>query len=613
MLLWITFAWLLGIGLLAASPQPNILWLTAEDLSPNLGCYGDAYATTPNLDHLAARSLLYRQAWSCAPVCAPARTTLIMGVHATATGAHHMRSHVGLPSTLKMFPQLLRDAGYYCVNNSKEDYNLEKPGRVWDESSRQAHWKKRAPGQPFFAVFNFEITHESQIRKRPHELVHDPARAPIPPYHPNTPEVRQDWAQYYDNITTMDGQIAERLRELEDAGLAGDTIVFFFGDHGSGMPRSKRWPYDSGLRVPFLIHIPAKWQSLAPRDYQPGGQTERLINFADLAPTMCSLAGVRPPRWMQGSAFLGPSARARQDFNHGYRGRMDERCDLVRSVTDGRFVYVRNYMPHLIYGQHLDFMFRTPTTRAWRKLHEEGRLTPVQDRFWEQKPPEELYDLSDDPHEIHNLAASPSHRGILTKLRSASRKQLLAIRDVGFLPEAEMHRLGRGKTLYELGHDDRKYPLKHILEMAELASSLEPRALPKLQRALVNAEHGGVRYWAALGILMRGPEAVISSRAELTRVLEDESPSVRIVAAQALGQFGTEAELARCGPLLLQLSDVSKNDYWVCLEALNAVEALGARAKPWRDDLLHLPEKAAVEKKLQEYVVRLLESIRAKL
>src|SRR5205085_9226262 len=191
-----------------------------------------------------------------------------------------------------------------CTNNAKEDYNLRKPGKVWDESSNRAHWKNRQPGQPFFAVFNNLITHESQIRTRPHEWKHDPARAPLPAYHPDTPEVRQDWAQYYDNITTMDGWVAERLKEVEDAGLSEDTIVFFYGDHGSGMPRSKRWPYNSGLQVPLIIHIPEKLRELAPADYREGGKSERLVSFVDLAPTVLSLVGVKPPAHLQGFAFL---------------------------------------------------------------------------------------------------------------------------------------------------------------------------------------------------------------------------------------------------------------------------------------------------------------------
>lgn len=279
----------------ADDARPNILWITSEDNGPHLGCYGDDYATTPNLDALAERSLLYRNCWSNAPVCAPARTTIISGVYPPATGSQHMRSMVPMPDFMRMYPQILRQAGYYCTNNSKEDYNLAKPDGVWDESSRNAHWKNRQDGQPFFAIFNHTISHESQLRKRPHKAVHDPAGVRVPAYHPDTPEVRQDWAQYYDKLTEMDRLVGRNLKELEEAGLADDTIVMYYGDHGSGMPRNKRWPYSSGLRVPLIVHIPEKFAHLRPDDYQAGGETGRLVSFVDLAPTLLSLAGIEPP------------------------------------------------------------------------------------------------------------------------------------------------------------------------------------------------------------------------------------------------------------------------------------------------------------------------------
>src|SRR6266545_2020752 len=296
----------LGGGTLAAAPpaeRPNILWLTCEDIGPQLGCYGDAYADTPNLDRLAAGGMRYRYAWSNAPVCAPARTTIISGLYPPSTGSEHMRSMTSLAPEMKMYPTLLREAGYYTSNNAKEDYNLEHTGKVWDESSQRAHWRKRAPGQPFLSVFNFLITHESQVRTRPHKWIHDPGKAPVPPYHPDTLEVRQDWAQYYDNITTMDGMEAKVLKELHDDGLTDSTIVFFYGDHGAGMPRSKRWPYNSGLHVPLIVHVPEKFRHLAPKEYRPGGTSDRMAAFVDLAPTVASIAGIKPPAYMQGSAL----------------------------------------------------------------------------------------------------------------------------------------------------------------------------------------------------------------------------------------------------------------------------------------------------------------------
>jgi len=229
-------------------------------------------------------------AWSTVPVCAPARTAIITGVYPSSTGSEHMRSNVRMPAGWKMLPGYLREAGYYCTNNVKEDYNLEKPPGTWDESSNGAHWRKRAAGQPFFSVFNFTITHESQIRTRPHTWVHDPARVRVPAYHPDTPEVRQDWAQYYDNITTMDGQAGRLLDDLEKDGLAGETIVFFFGDHGSGMPRSKRWLYNSGLNVSIVVSIPEKFRHLAPRDYRAGTRNDRLVGTSRLD-SLCGRGG----------------------------------------------------------------------------------------------------------------------------------------------------------------------------------------------------------------------------------------------------------------------------------------------------------------------------------
>ncbi len=223
--------------------RPNILWITSEDNGPQLGCYGDTYATTPNLDQLAQKGVRYTNCWSNAPVCAAARTTIISGMYAPSLSAQHMRSQVDLPAEIRLLPQHLRELGYYCSNNSKEDYNFATGKDLWNDSSNKAHWRKRKAGQPFFAVFNFTTTHESQIRKRPHNPSHDPLKVAVPPYHPDEPEVREDWAQYYDKITEMDLQVGQILAQLKQDGLEEDTIVFYYGDHGSGMPRSKRWLY----------------------------------------------------------------------------------------------------------------------------------------------------------------------------------------------------------------------------------------------------------------------------------------------------------------------------------------------------------------------------------
>jgi arylsulfatase A-like enzyme len=588
---------------------PNILWVTCEDTGQELGCYGDRYADTPNLDRLASQGMRYRYVWSCAPVCAPARTTIITGVEPTCLGAEHMRSEVALPAFMKLYPQFLRERGYYCSNNNKEDYNVTKPGKVWDDSSGQAHWKNRAAGQPFFAVFNILVSHESQIRTRPHTLQHDPAKAPLPAYHPDTPEVRHDWAQFYDQVTAMDVIAGRRLKELADAGLKDQTIVFFYGDHGSGMPRSKRFPYNSGLQVALLVYVPEQFKALAPRDYAPGGVSQQMVGFIDLAPTLLSLAGVQPPDWMQGHAFMGQYAAPPQPYLFGFRGRMDERYDLIRSVRNSRYIYIRNYMPHLIYGQFIDYMFQTPTTRVWKQLYDAGKLQPPQTRFWEPKPPEELYDLEADKSEVKNLLDLPQHRAILNELREALKNHILQVRDVGFLSEPEQHRRSAGTTLYELGHDPKKYPLEKILAMADTASLLGSEALPQLRAGLKDAD-SGVRYWAAMGLLMRGTNAVPAARQELHAALNDESPTVRIVAVRALGQFGNPDDLSLALPVLKELAPADKNGAYVSMLDLNAIDALGPKAEPLMNTLKTMPTRdPSAVARANEYVQRLVQDM----
>jgi arylsulfatase A-like enzyme len=569
----------------AAAPRPNILWITTEDIGQQLGSYGDSYAVTPNLDQLAARGFKYRNAWSNAPVCAPARTTIITGMYPTSTGSEHMRSMTNLPAGMKMFPCYLREAGYYASNNAKEDYNLELTGEVWDESSKQAHWRKRKPGQPFFSVFNNLITHESQVIKRPHKFEHDPAKARVPAYHPDTIEVREDWAEYYDNITTMDRQSGDLLKELEKDGLAEDTIVVFFGDHGAGMPRSKRFPYDSGLRVALLVYIPEKFKHLRPKEYRVGETSEHMVAFVDLAPSMLSLAGVKPPAFMQGNAFLGPYGTSTRQFNFGFRGRMDERYDLMRSLCDQRFVYIRNYMPQRIYGQYVGTMFQTPTTRVWKRLYDEGKANAAQKHFWEQKPPEELYDLQNDRDEVSNLAASPAHRDTLERMRAGNLEHLMRIRDVGFLPEGEIHSRSVGSSPYEVGHDDKRYPIKRIIGMAELASFLKPEAVPQLIKGFEDPD-SAVRYWAASGILMRGADGLRAARPAMRKALTDSGGYVRAVAAEAFASHGDASEVQKALAVLAALVPADKNGGFVSLWALDTIDRLGTIAKPILPEIL---------------------------
>ena len=561
--------------------QPNVLWLSTEDIGPQLACYGDTTAKTPRLDALAAQGLTYDIAWSNYPVCAPARTTIITGMYAGTLGAGNMRSLARLPANVKMFPQYLREAGYYCTNKSKEDYNVVKPDGVWDRSNKNADWRKRKPGQPFFAVINHSGTHEGKIRKRPHKAVIDPTSVTLPPYWPDIPEVRQDWAQYYDNIAKMDDWIADELQKLEDAGVADNTIVFFFGDHGSGMPRHKRYVGDSGMRVPFVVHVPEKLRAdFAPQDYVPGGHSQRPIGFIDLAPTMLSVAGIEAPDYMQGHAFLGRKQTAAPEFLFGFRERMDERPDLSYSVRDKQFVYIRNFMPHLPAGQHLQFQMKTPTTRKWLEMYKTGELNQVQSSFWEPRSREELYDLKADPHETKNLAGDPQYKSVLEKLRVALKSNTLKIRDLGFVHEGRLQMItAAGKrTRRDFALEKNDYPLEKIFAIAntlglEGTSAEENMVAFQACVKAVEAENPVVRYWGAMGIMAVGNQLVWESEEVLKRLLEDTAPEVALIAAEDVIKFAKDAVMiAKAKQVVVKYCDFNNSNSYFALTAVNIVD-----------------------------------------
>jgi len=555
--------------------RPNILWLTTEDHGPHLGVYGDKYAHTPAMDAFAEKSLRYNIAWSDAPVCAPARTAIITGVYPTSLGGEHMRSDVTLPEFMKKYPVLLRKAGYYTTNNSKTDYNVTGHETVWHESSPEAHYRNREEGQPFFAIFNFMESHESRIRNRTELPHHDPDEAPIPPYHPDTPEVRRDWAQYYHSIYEADRRIQEKLDELEAEGLADETIVFIYSDHGSGMPGHKRWPNNQGLHVPLILHVPDKYQHLAPEEYLPGRGSDRPVGFSDLAPTLLSIIGTEPPDWMQGKAFMGLHEDEPRNQLFGFRGRMDERYDFIRSVRNDRYIYIRNYMPHLIYGQYIGYMWITVTTQVWDQMYQAGELEWPQTYFWEPKPEEELYDLKNDPYEVNNLADSDEHRYIKEELQGALRDHMITTRDAGFLHEGEMHRRANEHdlTIYEMAQDDTLYPLERIIDFAEVAATRDMSALSQVLKGIED-DDPAIRYWSVLGVLIRGEEAFSTASEQICVALNDENPIVQVSAAKVLVEFGSAEEKRTAVERLLELAPADKENAFISIAALNILSEL---------------------------------------
>jgi len=589
-----TGAMALGAELAAQSkpaPRPNILWIVSEDNNPFLGCYGNKLVHTPTLDGLARDGILFRNCFSQAPVCAPSRFTLISGMYATSCGpAEHMRASGKAPKVLRGFPAYLREAGYYCTNNAKTDYNAPIDMKdAWDESGKTAHWRNRPKDKPFFAVFNHEITHESQnfprSRRKPLPGAEvDPAKIDLPAYHPDTPEFRADWAHYFQLMGVLDQQAAKLLKQLEDDGLAEDTIVFYYGDNGGVLPRSKRFCYDSGLHVPLIVRFPRKYQHLAPA--AGGSSVEDPVSFVDFAPTVLSLAGVKAPKYMEGQAFLGPDAAGAQQYAFCFRNRMDERYEMVRTVRDKRYRYIRNYMPHLIGAQHVSYMFQQRSMQVWEELYKAGKLTGPQKLFWEEKPQEELYDLQADPWEVKNLAASPEHQDVLKRMREANRRHILRFRDNGFIPE------GSPLEGYDAARDEKAYPLEKVMEAADLATQRNAANLPKLI-ALLADPNECIRYWATMGCLMLRDKAAGAAEA-LVKCLADSSGSVQVVAAETLCHIDQPdkglAALADC---------LGKSQSpWVRLQAANAMTNLGPKARP---------ALAAIEKACSDannYVVR---------
>ena len=587
--------------------RPNILWLSCEDISPHLRCYGHPNAVTPTLDTLAAEGVRYTNAFTVAGVCAPSRSGIITGMYPTTIGSHHMRCQASLPEHVKCFTEYLRAAGYYCCNNSKTDYNFRHPPSAWDESSNTAHWRKRAGGQRFFAVFNFTITHESQVRLRGEEFAkqtrrlkptdrQDPAKLSLPPYYPDTPETRTDWAQYHEVITAMDYMAGDILRQLGEDGLVDDTIVFFWSDHGVGLPRAKRWPYDSGTHVPLIVRIPPKLRAAG--QGQPGGVNDELVSLIDLGPTVLNLAGVTIPGHLQGRAFLGPNLPPPRQYVYSARDRMDERYDVIRAVRDERYRYIRNYEAHKPYYQHISYAEVGPTMQDLRRLHAEGKLPPAAERFMaDHKPAEELYDLRTDPHEIDNLAGSDEHRGVLERMREAHVNWVLETRDLGLVPEAEIAERESicGSRYAILRQPDAKGLLPRLRAVVDMGEQGRA-AVPGLLEAMGDPDPA-VRYRAAIGLgnLKEAPAAT----ERLRQALRDPAAVVRIAAARGLCLIGFESEGV---PTLV--AELKSPNEWVRVSAAYELDTLGARAAGALDALRQAREdENAYVQRIAEHAV----------
>ncbi|HAS49865.1 MAG TPA: sulfatase [Gammaproteobacteria bacterium] len=428
--------------------KPNILWLVAEDLSAIIPPFGDNTVATPNLTRLADEGIRYTQVYSSSGVCAPSRAAIATGMYQNRIGAQHMRTtniaDFGVegivpyeavpPAYVKMHSQYFREAGYYASNNAKEDYQFRKTVTAWDDSSRSAHWRNRAEGQPFFSVFNFGITHESQVWAQAGNplLVDENLEVPIPPYLPDSEIGRKDVRQVYSNIVAMDQQVGEILNQLEEDGLLDSTIIFWYSDHGGPLPRQKRLLYDSGIHLPLIIRFPDQ--------YRAGEIDDQLISFVDFKSTILSLAGIEPPTYVDGRAFLGEyAASTSRDYVHAAADRFDSEYDTIRAVRDKRFKYLRNFNPEKPYYLPLTYREQMPVMQELLRMRDAGQLNETQAQWFRtSKEEEELFDTENDPYELNNLAGDTSYAEKLAELRNELDSWMSYIDDKGLMPEVDL-------------------------------------------------------------------------------------------------------------------------------------------------------------------------------
>ncbi len=541
-------------------PKPNILWITIEDTSPQfIGCYGNRDARTPEIDRLAREGVRFTNAFSTGTVCSPSRTAIITGVKTYQSGTGNHRSKYPVPEFIKGFPYYLQQAGYYTANHQKTDYNVANEpqfiSETWNESSGEAGWWGRKPGQPFFAVFNFMDSHQSRTMTESYAWYqeHVLAKLPederigddgftMPPFYNDSPEMRKQFARVYNSIKLTDQEIGKLLERLEKDHLKDSTIIFFYGDHGEGIPRGKTNGINLGYRVPFIVWFPEMYKHLSP--WGTGGVvTDELVDFTDLAPTLISLAGGQTPEQMRGRKLIGKERSKPAGHLTLSSDRSDNGIDMVRTVTDGKYVYSRNFMPFMPQVRYIRYMEIGEIKQQMRKDLADGKLDSLQKSLFEERPPEFLFDTENDPWETKNLAGDPAYRTVLLQMRELLRTEVLESRDVMFLPEYEIGLLSDTTTAFEFRMNEKNYPLTRILEAAFL-SGFRDRETTEKQIKLLGDPDKIVRYWAITGLRSQGPEDLKPHAREIVQAMQDDYLPVAVTAS-AIAYQEFDNQLAR--------------------------------------------------------------------
>jgi arylsulfatase A-like enzyme len=526
-------------------PRPNILWVTIEDSSPQFfGCYGNKNARTPVIDKLAKEGVRFTNAFSTGTVCSPSRSTIITGLRTYEMGNGNHRSYVPLPDYIHGFPLYLQQAGYYTTNNVKTDYNFLKADEfiknAWNESSNKAGWWNRAPGKPFFAVFNFMDSHQSRTMTDTYEKYTKEVidQLPVtdrigdndfdvPPIYRNSPEMRKQLARVYNAIKLTDNKIGKLLKRLDDDHLTDSTIIFFYADHGEGIPRGKTNGINLGYRVPFVIWFPPMYKSLSP--WGTGMVTDELIDFEDLAPTLISLAGGTAPSYLKGRILMGSKRSPKTDHVLLSSDRSDNGIDMIRSITDGRYMYSRNYLPFTPEVHYIRYMEIGDIKIQMRKDLAENKLNTLQKSLFEPRSPEFLFDIKNDVWETTNLVNNPGSKAVVNRMRKLLDKEILVSRDVMFLPEYEIDLLTE-TTPYEFRVSEKDYPLQQIYKMASLSGKRGKEPAFQQVRAL-KVSNNIIRYWAIIGLRSQSSAILKSYKAELLQAMHDDYLPVAVTAA----------------------------------------------------------------------------------
>lgn len=542
-----------GLGLYAQVQQkPNILWVTIEDTSPQfIGCYGNKNARTPVIDELAREGVRFTNAFSTGTVCSPSRSTIITGVKTYKMGTGNHRSNYPIPGFIHGFPYYLKQAGYYTTNNSKTDYNVGNQNKFiadsWSESSTKTGWWNRKSGQPFFAVFNYMDSHQSRtmtlsyeeyVKKVLDELPQSDRIGEkdfdMPPFYRDSPEMRKQFARVYNAIKLTDNKIGELLKRLDKDHLKDSTIIFFYADHGEGIPRGKTNGINLGYRVPFVIWFPEMYKHLSP--WGTGGVvTDEMIDFEDLAPTLINLAGGNVPEYLTGRKLMGENRSKPVDHLILSADRSDNGIDLVRSVTNGKYMYSRNFMPFMPEVRYIRYMEIGDIKQQMRKDLAKNILDPLQKSLFEDRPAEFLFDIENDRWETKNLANDPDFKQVLEQMRNQLKTEILQSRDVLLLPEYEIGLISETITPYEFRLDDKNYPVAKVYEAASL-SGLRGKDIVAKQIKLLGNSNKIIRYWAMVGLRSQSPNGLKPFSKAIIKAMNDEYPPVAITASSIAWQ-----------------------------------------------------------------------------